>query len=562
MLAALTVSSWTLNPAPSSIELWPTWYWWINPTITANTNIGVMTLPVLAASWSSSNPAVALMETASGRIKALTPGAVTLTGILGGQQNSLAVNVVAPVLSPVEETVDPFLATPASGHLYKIPMAIIQYLPTRDGINIDSTISGWTGTVATLRSNLARYHKQLKFQLEERSKFRGYNNAGALPAVGYQVVKEITVFEDMPPGIPPPDNSQIYFPDYTQILTRFNAEEWVNQLGVKEIFVVGYHNGRIVPVESNMASPTTGDISNSFRHNDLPIYTQTYVVYGGNFARSDINLHIYGHQLEAILSHVNQLRDGNTSLFWQNFVGNNAAGQFQQGRCGNTHYPPNGISDYDYHNTTTVLSDIQDWTPANTGVKTPVNVFTWRNLPYVWPNSLPPDDIDQAHWLLYWMQNMPGRGNTIPYNINKMTNWWHFTGDWDAAITAGIGLYEPGSCNYLLSAISQSVSDTGGTISVNVTSSNGCKWIASSNEPWITITNGRTGNGNGTVSLNVAANNTGNARSGTVAVAGQPFTITQAATCPVITVSPATISPGATGGTYNQTFSLVQDKSQ
>jgi hypothetical protein len=39
------------------------------------------------------------------------------------------------------------------------------------------------------------------------------------------------------------------------------------------------------------------------------------------------------------------------------------------------------------------------------------------------------------------MQSMPGRGNTIPYGVDGMENWWRFTGDWDGSIKAGAGLY-------------------------------------------------------------------------------------------------------------------------
>ena len=55
---------------------------------------------------------------------------------------------------------------------------------------------------------------------------------------------------------------------------------------MKEIWLWGYHNSEIAPAESNMSSPTTGDISNSLRfEDDLPIYDRTYVLYNYNYAR-------------------------------------------------------------------------------------------------------------------------------------------------------------------------------------------------------------------------------------------------------------------------------------
>jgi hypothetical protein len=65
---------------------------------------------------------------------------------------------------------------------------------------------------------------------------------------------------------------------------------------------------------------------------------------------------------------------------------------------------------------------------------------------------------------------------------------------------------------------------TGNTGTVSVSST--CSWSAISNVPWITITAGNTGNGNGTVSYSVAAN-TGGARTGIITIGGQTFTVSQ-----------------------------------
>ncbi len=149
---------------------------------------------------------------------------------------------------------------------------------------------------------------------------------------------------------------------------------------------------------------------------------------------------------------------------------------------------------------------------------------------------------------------MPGRGDTIPYNSNRMTNWWYFTGDWDAANKAGIGLYEPAICDFTLSKNSdEQLSGTlPGTGEVNVTCNGGCKWFASSNENWITLQSGSIGDGNGTVRYSVSTNNTGATRIGTIAIAGKVFTVTQTVqTCTVTIPSPTqNISANADSGTF------------
>jgi hypothetical protein len=60
---------------------------------------------------------------------------------------------------------------------------------------------------------------------------------------------------------------------------------------------------------------------------------------------------------------------------------------------------------------------------------------------------------------------------------------------------------------------------------VKVYGSGGCAWVATSNVPWLTITAGSSGAGNGEVIYAVAA--TTIARTGTITIAGQTFTVTQ-----------------------------------
>jgi hypothetical protein len=169
-------------------------------------------------------------------------------------------------------------------------------------------------------------------------------------------------------------------------------------------------------------------------------------MYDQNLRRSEREaVHNRGHQLEQVLEYANFLQDGNSDLFWQKFVGPGDSSQPFR-RCGWTHVPPNTTVQYDYHsNYNEVLSDCPDWTPEGIGQKTLVSAHTWGDHPYPWPLGtmpIPQEDRNEAHWYIYWMQSMPGRDNAIPFGRNRMTNWWRFTGDWDASIRGRLGLYE------------------------------------------------------------------------------------------------------------------------
>lgn len=105
-------------------------------------------------------------------------------------------------------------------------------------------------------------------------------------------------------------------------------------------------------------------------------------------------------------------------------------------------------------------------------------------------------------------------------------------------------------CTYSISPGSQSFPNTGGSGTVAVTTQTGCTYTAVSNASWITVTAGATGSGNGTVTFTVAAN-TGIARTGTITIAGQTFTVTQASGC-TYTLSPtgAKIQGNAQTGSF------------
>ncbi len=106
-------------------------------------------------------------------------------------------------------------------------------------------------------------------------------------------------------------------------------------------------------------------------------------------------------------------------------------------------------------------------------------------------------------------------------------------------------------CTYSLSPTSTSIAATGGNGSFNIAAGTGCQWTAASNDAWITITPPVSGTGNGTIAFSVQANN-GVARTGTITVAGQTFTVNQAGGC-AYSLSPtnAAFSEAGGNGTIN-----------
>jgi hypothetical protein len=83
------------------------------------------------------------------------------------------------------------------------------------------------------------------------------------------------------------------------------------------------------------------------------VLDRTYTVYHYNYGRGPSEaVEDHMHQIEAVLRYVDP------ELFWDKFVGKPG-----EGRCGWSHYPPNGERDYDWANRNYILTDIEDWRP-------------------------------------------------------------------------------------------------------------------------------------------------------------------------------------------------------
>jgi hypothetical protein len=146
---------------------------------------------------------------------------------------------------------------------------------------------------------------------------------------------------------------------------------------------------------------------------------------------------------------------------------------------------------------------------------------------------------------------LSGSGNgTVGYSVAANTTTSARNGTMTiAGQTFTVSQAATTSCTYAISPASQSVNPAGGTGSVGVSSTSGCAWTASSNASWISITSGSSGSGNGTVGYSAAANTTTSSRSGALTVAGQTFTVNQAAAACTYAISPTSNSFTSAAGT-------------
>jgi len=363
-----------------------------------------------------------------------------------------------------------------------IPVIILSYLPTVDGVNLDlkrAPDGYWNLYNSSLEQSKDKILNESivsRRYWEEGSKFRGFQNSSSESYIGIEVVSYINIYEmDFNP-IGDGSGKKI---DYFSLFEKLNLREIIEGKGVKEIWFNHYplYDSPVVSNhpelysnrndfwgldESNMSSPTTGDISNSSRENDLPIYNSTYVVYAFN-QRNGFGNHIHcrGHQIEAQLSFIENgviYPSGpiaESSLFLGEFVGitnNNGGWLFQPGKVGRVHNPPNTYDDeqYGYSIDRVFSSNILDWKP-NGGETSLINHTLWNSIEYgddfYFYNYIGGQpNTSETNWLLFWFQSIPGYQNNIPYEKDgveyTLTNWWDLIYNWDEAVTQGKTLWE------------------------------------------------------------------------------------------------------------------------
>ena len=256
---------------------------------------------------------------------------VTINGksIIGAQSGKSIISITysnfsrkdSIYISEIEEikTIDSYLSTPANGSKIIVPIVVINYYATLNGVDIDTKRQPSYGsldpiTIENLKLKTIDELKLTKYGIEEGSKFRGFNNSSATPNVGLKVVKYYNVYEIK--KVMSADKIN-YFADFNNMFSKLNIKDAVNNLGAKEVWFslrplsseypvvksenLSPENFQAGGPESNMSSPTSGDVSNSWRiADDLPIYDKSYVVYTYNLHRSHAeNIHNHGHQIES-----------------------------------------------------------------------------------------------------------------------------------------------------------------------------------------------------------------------------------------------------------------------
>ncbi|NUP53180.1 MAG: hypothetical protein HOW97_38545 [Catenulispora sp.] len=334
---------------------------------------------------------------------------------------------------------------------YSFGVLVLKYFPlTADGQNVDIHVTGDVGdSVASLRAKTDSITSNLVTDLAKGTQYHGYANPAAPASYAYHVVDTKEVDTAVPsvanPYYSPPSNPYAVRPDYPRIMTGANICDYVDNRGVGEVWMYAYQGPSQLQIdESKMAGPN-GDVSNEWTHDALPVCSKTYTLYTFNYGRGTAEaFHSHAHQYEFELRYVDdqEYSDGG-HLFNDLFEGDNYPQTHGvTGRCGSVHNPPNARSEYDWSNTAPQASDCENWNPDSLGATSQIDCTVWgpANPPCGYASDT---DNSQLNYIVWWEQNIPGRGNTVTYRGQSLRNWWDVHGEWDVLVSQRLGLTLP-----------------------------------------------------------------------------------------------------------------------
>lgn len=359
---------------------------------------------------------------------------------------------------------------------YDINVLVVSYFPYSEGgklLNdpaVDKTILPPLGTIRKSSSDLVRMMKEA---IEESSKYLGYKDPGAEPALRYYLDSR-----EYFTATPYRRHFDKFLLDYPKILKAQNICSLVDQKNVSEIWIMipshtaDYdHKEFLLVGPYETFYPDWDDFSS-----ELPICSKTYkvITHGYNGWGSDqFMTEVWGHMLEY------EMRRADEGLFYlfqgpcygsDNYTCRPLEDKKKPivGRCGNMHNPPNATEEYERDNTTSNNSDCRAWNPDGLGALSPVSCVDWG---CVYKSMF---DNPVRNWIVWNWQNMPGRNNTKTYQDKKLRNWWDVHGNYDKVIGGGEGLLFNGPQVPLpnLSFSSQNAI-VGGTISISMCSAGG-----------------------------------------------------------------------------------------
>jgi hypothetical protein len=263
---------------------------------------------------------------------------------------------------------------------------------------VEQLVSAFIGDLLRVSAGLARYQIAQRVDIDEFPV--GVDGFRYTPAAYLDVLRGIAR-----PHLPQEAN-------YQAILRAHNIPGRVASGEIDEVWIFAFPHAGFY--ESRMAGPAAF-WCNAPALRGSEASGRRYVVMGFSYERTVGEMHeSYCHRVESIMGKTFERLTGEANL-WQRFTryDRNTPGK---AACGNVHFAPNSVRDYDWNNPAQVMSECYDWLrnfPHLKGDVRVVNASEWGG-----------GDIRAHH--TWWLNHLPKvAGRT--FGIHN--NWWQYVVD-------------------------------------------------------------------------------------------------------------------------------------
>jgi hypothetical protein len=220
--------------------------------------------------------------------------------------------------------------------------------------------------------------------------------------------------------------------DYNKIVnsTQFDICGKLNRGEIDEVWI--YNGPGFGFYESTLAGP------GAYWYNSPPVPGPTgcnklLPIMGPSPERGlDCAIENFGHRTESTMVQVyGSWQQNRTSHNWERFALVKALSpNYSYSGCGNIHYPPNGTRDYEYDNSSTVMSNCGDFINyPNLGdpavVAQPVTCSAWS--------------CDHLAYFRYWYSHFPSNTGCAPDRVAN--DWWNYFADPALALNPSSACY-------------------------------------------------------------------------------------------------------------------------
>ena len=209
--------------------------------------------------------------------------------------------------------------------------------------------------------------------------------------------------------------SRPYMPqeaDYHAIIKQFNILQRVAKEEIDEVWIFNFPHAGFY--ESIMGGPDAF-WCNAPALKNTEDSKRRFVIMGFSYERGiGEMLENMGHRAESIMEKTFEEIPDDENL-WKRFIRHEKTHP-SQAALGTVHFAPNSERDYDWNNSSKVLSECDDWLynfPDFVGAVREVDATDWGN-----------GDTRKHH--IWWMKHFP---KTIGRKNNIHNNWWQYTAD-------------------------------------------------------------------------------------------------------------------------------------